>query len=160
VKASLTVDMADYQVSADPDTVLSTYALGSCIAVMLYDARRRMAGMLHYMLPVAECAPTKAAEKPTMFADTGIPVLVAAMERLGATRRTMVCKVAGGAKRYQSEASFDIGRRNYIALKKVLWKAGIVVASEDVGGTIYRTVRMHVDTGAVFVSSDGRTWEL
>ncbi len=32
------------------------------------------------------------------------------------------------------QAIFDIGKRNYLALRKMLWKAGILLAGEAVGG--------------------------
>ncbi len=47
----VTVDIADMQVSNEPDAVLVTYALGSCIAVMVHDPVRKASGMIHYMLP-------------------------------------------------------------------------------------------------------------
>ena len=34
---SITVDIADIKTSDDPDSVIVTYALGSCIAVILHD---------------------------------------------------------------------------------------------------------------------------
>ena len=69
----LVVGVGDMKVSSDPEEVLVTYALGSCIALILYDPEKKAAGMLHYMLPLSKTSPEKAASNPAMFADTGIP---------------------------------------------------------------------------------------
>ena len=45
------VGVGDCCVSGDPDAVLVTYALGSCIAVVIHDPVSKVGGLLHYMLP-------------------------------------------------------------------------------------------------------------
>jgi chemotaxis protein CheD len=156
----LTVDIADLKFSRDPDETLVTYALGSCIAVLAWDPRRKVAGMIHYMLPEAKTCPEKAREKPAMFADTGLPALFDGLGRLGSSPRELVLKVAGGAKRYEVDSTFDIGKRNYLMLRKLLWKSGLLIAAEDVGGTRSRTVRLQVGSGAVTIRSEGEEWPL
>ena len=47
------VGVADCQVTNDVSNVLITYALGSCIAVSIYDPVARVGGLLHFMLPEA-----------------------------------------------------------------------------------------------------------
>jgi chemotaxis protein CheD len=42
---------------------------------------------------------------------------------------------------------FDIGKRNYQALRKILWKAGIMVHAEAIGGETSRSIRLQVGTG-------------
>lgn len=151
----ITVDMSDFRVSADPGTVLVTYALGSCIAVMVHDPIRKVGGMIHYMLPTSTSSPEKAREKPAMFADTGIPLLFESMYAHGSTKRDLVVKVAGGSKLYDDNGTFDIGKRNYTMLRKMFWRVGVVIAAEDVGGARSRTVRLDVGTGVVSVRSPG-----
>lgn len=50
---------------------------------------------------------------------------------------------------------FNIGKRNHLALRKILWKAGVIVHAEDVGGSTSRTVRLEVATGRFFVRGPG-----
>jgi chemotaxis protein CheD len=119
---NLTVDIAEAQVSDDPDTVLVTYALGSCIAVMLHDPGRRVGGMIHYMLPRSETSPEKARDRPAMFADTGIPMLFEAMYRYGCDKKSLVVKVTGGGALYDDKGMFNIGQRNYTVLRKLFWR--------------------------------------
>jgi chemotaxis protein CheD len=99
----LTVDISDMKVSTDPDDHIVTYALGSCIAVMIHDPVRRAAGMIHYMLPLSETSPEKAKVKPAMFADTGIPLLFQSMYAVGCKKSDLVVKVAGGGALYDDK---------------------------------------------------------
>jgi len=46
---------------------------------------------------------------------------------------------------------FDIGRRNHLALRRILWKAGVLIGGEAVGGTNSRTVRLEVGTGRLWL---------
>ncbi|MBL8223671.1 MAG: chemotaxis protein CheD, partial [Bryobacterales bacterium] len=71
-----------------------TYALGSCIGLMVYDPVVRIGGLLHFMLPESSISPLKAVRNPFLFADTGIPLLFRAAYRLGAEKdRMTVCAV-------------------------------------------------------------------
>ena len=72
----LVVGVGDGGVTRDAESVLVTYALGSCIAVMLYDPVVKVAGMVHFMLPESSASPEKSQARPWMFADTGIPLLL------------------------------------------------------------------------------------
>jgi chemotaxis protein CheD len=156
----LTVDIADIKVSDDPECVIVTYALGSCIAVMLHDPARRIGGMIHYMLPLSETSPGKAKLKPAMFADTGIPLLFEEMYKHGCDKRDLVVKVAGGGALYDDKGMFNIGQRNYTVLRKLFWKNGVIIKAEDVGGAKSRTARLWVGTGKVTISSQGEEAEL
>ena len=60
----------------NPADVLATYSLGSCIAVCLYDPSSHIGGMIHYQLPDSKIDAQRAAEKPLMFADTGMKILI------------------------------------------------------------------------------------
>ncbi|MBN1824777.1 MAG: chemotaxis protein CheD [Candidatus Eisenbacteria bacterium] len=156
----ITVDISDIQVSADPGAVIVTYALGSCIAVMVHDPVRGAGGMIHYMLPLSATSPDKAKSKPAMFADTGIPLLFEKMYELGCQKKDMVVKVAGGGALYDDKGTFNIGKRNYTVLRKMFWKNEIIIAAEDVGGAKSRTVRLHVGSGRVVVRSQGKEADL
>lgn len=156
----LVVDISEIKVSNDPNAIIVTYALGSCIGVMVHDPKRRVAGMIHYMLPLSNASPDKAKRKPAMFADTGVPLLFDEMYKLGCKKSDLVVKVAGGGALYDDKGTFNIGKRNYTVLRKLLWKNSIIIKGEDVGGKKSRTVRMHVGTGRVTVHSMGEELEL
>jgi chemotaxis protein CheD len=143
------VGVADCQVSNDENAVLVTYALGSCIALIIHDPVAIVGGLLHYMLPESSLDLQKAEQNPFMFADTGIPRLFHGTYRLGAEKRRLMATAVGGAQVLDREGTFNIGKRNHLALRKILWKAGVLLQAEDVGGTTSRTVRLEVKTGKV-----------
>jgi len=153
--ANVVVGMADCQISKWHDQVLVTYALGSCIAVAIHDPVAGVGGMLHYMLPESAISPAKASANPYMFADTGIPLLFRRAYEYGAEKRRLVVRVAGGAQVMDSKGVFNIGKRNYLALRKILWKAGVLVQGEDVGGNCSRTVRLEVGSGRFWLRGPG-----
>ena len=55
---------------------------------------------------------------------------------------------------------FDIGKRNYLALRKSLWKAGILLASEAVGGNRSRTVFLEIGSGRFWQQDAGAVIDL
>ncbi len=152
------VDIADSAVSADPNDTIITYSLGSCIGMTLWDPETRVGGMIHYMLPESSLSPEKAKLKPAMFADTGVPALFREVFGLGAVKKRLIVKVAGGAQLLDDNGTFNIGKRNFVMLRKLFWKNNVLIDSEDVGGSISRTIRLHVGTGKVTLKTrDGET---
>lgn len=150
---NVVVDIADYAVTGDCRTTLITYSLGSCIGVTIWDPQVRVGGMIHYMLPESSLSPEKAKANPAMFADSGVPALFRAAYELGAAKRRLVIKVAGGAQLLDDNGTFNIGKRNYVMLRKMLWKNNILIDGEDVGGSVSRTLRLNVDTGRVMLKT-------
>jgi len=149
------IGVADVAVSNDPSEDLITYSLGSCIAVVIYDPTVKVGGMLHYMLPESSMDPEKAKRIPAMFADTGIPTLFKQSYQYGATKKNLTVKVVGGAQIMDENGVFNIGKRNYLALRKLFWKNNVMVTAEHVGGNVNRTVRLELTTGRVILKVSG-----
>ena len=143
------VGIADCLVSKNPQETLITYALGSCIAVITYDPLAKVGGLLHYMLPEAQANDERAKKNPFMFGNTGIPELIQMMVRNGAEQRRIVVRLAGGAQILNDATLFDIGRKNQLSARKMFWKIGVLVKGEAVGGSVPRTVRLDIASGAV-----------
>ena len=152
----LTVGIGECIVSRDNAAIITTHALGSCIALLLHDPLSRVAGLLHYMLPESSLDPAKALIRPFVFADTGIPLLLAEMLKLGAAKPRISAIAAGGAQMMDLHNTFSIGKRNQLALRKVLWKSGLMLKTEEVGGTLSRTISLEVATGQVQLRSPGQ----
>lgn len=153
-ESRIVIGIADFAVSEDPEATIVTYALGSCLGIAIYDPVARVAGMLHTMLPTSTIDGEDT--NPARFVDTGVPALFRAAYELGARKERIYLCVAGGASMTaggQDKDFFQIGRRNYVFLKKVLWKNGVVIRDEDVGGSQSRTLSIDVGTGEVSVKS-------
>ena len=152
------VGMADLKVTDQPDETLITYALGSCLGIIVHDPVARVAGLLHVMLPSSEIDAAKAKIQPAMFVDTGVPLLFKECYRLGARKERMTVSVAGGSFAGKSDAddSFQIGKRNMIALRKLLWKNGVLISADETGGVQQsRTMSVQVATGLVSLRTNG-----
>ncbi len=151
------VGVADMVVSAEPGDLIVTHALGSCLGICIHDPIANVGGMLHVMLPLSSTDPLKAAKNPYMFVDSGVPALFKEAYRYGAEKQRIEVKVAGGASLRESgkEDFFQIGQRNMVMLRKLLWKNGVLLKSHDVGGSISRTVFLEIGTGDVTVKANG-----
>jgi chemotaxis protein CheD len=159
--AEIVVGISDLKVSNNVDDVLVTFALGSCVGLVIYDPVAKVGGMLHYMLPDSTLDADKARAKPAMFADTGIPLLFKSCYKLGAEKKRMAVKVVGGASILDDTNYFRIGQKNVMALRKIFWKNNVLIDKEDTGKNCNRTVRLHIASGKVLVkSSGGDTTEL
>jgi chemotaxis protein CheD len=152
---AIVIGVADMAVSSKVEDTLITYSLGSCIAVITYDPAAKVGGILHYMLPEAAMDMEKAKKKPAMFADSGIPVLFKMTYQLGATKKSTIVRVAGGSQIMDENGVFNIGKRNYLAMRKIFWRNNVMVAAEEVGGNVNRTVRLEIATGRVIVKVSG-----
>jgi len=155
VKTRVTIDISDAKVSNDPADVLVTYSLGSCIGVCLYDPATHIGGMLHYQLPSSKMDTDRARRSPFMFADTGMALLIKKLISMGASKKRMDVRLAGGAAMATGPQGFDIGKRNYLAIRKVLWSNGMFINAEDVGGSSARNLYLNMDEGLVTVRSNG-----
>jgi len=151
----MVVGVADMQVNNDPDCTLITYSLGSCIGVTLYDPVVKVGGLLHFMLPDSQIDLQKALRNPWMFADTGIPLFFKEAYKLGGEKRRMMVKVAGGSQIMDESGYFNIGKRNYMALRKIFWMNNVLVTTEDIGGNINRTLSIELSSGKVWVKTSG-----
>jgi chemotaxis protein CheD len=149
------VGIGECAVSNDGAQTLITHALGSCIAVLVHDPVAKVAGLLHFMLPESSLDPAKAEKRPFVYADTGIPRLFKSAYELGATKPRMHVMVTGGAQMLDPNGTFNIGKRNHLAMRKIFWKAGVIVHKEDVGGSSSRTVSIEVATGRVQLRTSG-----
>lgn len=143
------IGVGDMAVSNNSQSILTTYALGSCVGVMAYDPTVKVAGILHLMLPDSTISPEKAAGQPAMFADTGLPLLFRALIGLRGEPRRMRIMVAGGASVLNGQDPFKIGERNAKAATEWLLARNVLIRQRHLGGTVNRTVHLEVDTGTV-----------
>ena len=149
------VGIGELAASGEPGTVIKTLALGSCVAVAIFSKKQPVAGLIHVQLPESSINKELAAKRPGAFADVGIPLLLAEMEKLGCKPADMVVKLAGGAQVMDPNSTFNIGKRNYLAVKKALWANRLFPASEEVGGEISRTVTLTVGANDLLIHTPG-----
>lgn len=154
--STLYAGIGDWVVSRDPQVELKTMALGSCVGVILLDPATRTAGLVHVALPESSINPERARGKPGSFADTAIPVLLAEMRKAGWGGGRLIVKLAGGATILDPNNTFNIGKRNLLAVRKVLWEHRLAPVAEETGDSVSRTVTISIATGKVRISTPGR----
>jgi len=148
------VGVSDLKVSNNVNDIIITHALGSCLGITAYDSVARVGGMVHVMLPLSKSDPQKAALKPAMYVDTGFSLLLKEIYSLGAQKQNLEINVAGGASMKQNagEDYFKIGQRNFTTFRKLLWKNDFIIANQEVGGSISRTMVLEMDSGLVTIN--------
>ena len=151
----LVVGVGDMKVSNDPEVVLVTYSLSSCIGLSIYDPVAKVGGVLHYMLPDSSLNRSKAKKNPYMFGDTGIPLLFKETYKFGAKKNRLKVTVAGGAQILDQKGLFNIGKRNHTILRKMLWKNNVMIDYEEVGGNVSRTLRLEIKGGQAWLKTSG-----
>jgi chemotaxis protein CheD len=132
---------------------LVTIGLGSCVAIAMHDARFRVAGLAHVLLPDPSVA--RDATNPARFASTAVPLLLQEMRAMGAAG-AITAKIAGGAALFGAllgSTGGQMGSRNVAAARAALAAAGIRLVAEETGGAAGRSVTLDVNSGSLTVRS-------
>jgi chemotaxis protein CheD len=74
---------------------------------------------------------------------------------MGVNKKRMQVRLAGGANMATGPEGFDIGKRNYLAIRKILWSHGMFIDAEDVGGNAARNLYLDLADGTATVRSNG-----
>lgn len=157
----LIAGVADRKISNTPGDVVVTHALGSCLGISLHDAQAHVGGLLHVMLPLSRINPEKAQANAFMFVDTGMPTFLREICAAGGNMKRLVVRVAGGANiNGIAHDRFAIGKRNYTVLKKILWRSGLLIDAEDVGGRAARTMYLEIGSGRTWLNMAGQIKDL
>ena len=156
----IVVGIGEFAVSNDRASVIVTHALGSCIAVCVWDPAAKVAGLIHVLLPDSRINPVRAGEQPAAFADTGVPLLFRTAYEYGVDKKRCQVRLIGGADITRTAGAgtdASVGKRNLLAVRSLLWRNGVLVQKEAVGGTDPRTVAMDVGDGSLQISTAGET---
>ncbi len=157
------IGIGDFFVCKDATMVLKTFALGSCIAVTIYDQQSQIGAMVHIALSDSKVNEAKSLAKPGYFVNTAIPALIKKMKMIHPSFQPSNCivKLIGGASVLNDDIFFNIGQKNITTAKQLLAQHGFNIFSEDTGGNISRTVSLSIETGAVIISNaETGKWEI
>jgi chemotaxis protein CheD len=125
-------------------------ALGSCVAVVLFDNVEIVGGMSHVMFPSTEHY--LQGEDPLKYADEAVPYLIKLMVDAGANRYGLHARLVGGAM--ITPDTINIGDMVEKSVEDILAKAGIEVVARRIGGSASRTATLDVDTGTLWYSEN------
>ncbi len=133
--------------TADPTEIITI--LGSCVSICIYDLRRRVGGLNHFMLP----QDVSTAQANPRYVRQATDMLVQELLALGASRTRLQAKVFGGASILTDQAAraYDLGHMNVEAARRKLSSDQIPVVCEDVGGSRGRKLLFQTWDGTALV---------
>jgi len=153
---NIVVGLGEIKISKDPQDVLVSYGLGSCLGIAMYDPVAQIGGMLHAVLPSSDKQNND--ESCTKYVGCGIDVLLKSLIEAGGQRQRIVLRMAGGANMLSATVFSDImniGQRNIDSAHRKLKELNLKLSGEEVGGNIGRTVRFYVADGRVAIRMMG-----
>lgn len=154
------VGIGEMKISDGGAEVLTASNLGSCLGLTAYDPVRKRGGMIHCLLPLSKSDPEKAQKNPYLYVDSGVPLLIENLLSHGASKKEIVLMVAGCANINDDNNIFEIGKKNYTIMRKILWKNNLLIRAEHVGESFGRTMSLDIQTGQVTIRANGTTFEL
>lgn len=136
----------------DENDMLVAIALGSCIGVVIFDTKIKVAALAHVALPEELFRNIKKKindiDMPGRYADTAILECWRLLEKKGAKMKNIKAKIAGGSRMFGTVgllgSGLNIGDRNIIAVIENLKLNNIPLRAKDVGGNSSRTIKFSV----------------
>jgi chemotaxis protein CheD len=155
--SDMMVDVASGEVHVAKTGVLRANALGSCVAVVLYDHAAGVGGLAHVMLPGR--APHNHAFANTRYAENALRALVRAMISAGARTDRLVACIAGGGNVLEREND-TLCEANVASVESMLALLDIVAQAKDVGGAERRSLTLELSDGCIWVTTGNGPWQL
>lgn len=156
MKKRLNAGMGEMKITDDPEVVLTALGLGSCVGVLLYERARRIAAMLHIVLPESRGRQDDD-DKRFRFADRAIPEAIRQLQTKGANPSHLKAVIAGGAAMFSfgPTSHINIGQDNIAAVREQLRLARIPILAEDTGGNVSRTLIFDLESAQVSIKRAG-----
>jgi len=159
-KNTVNVGIAKCETTEDTSVTLVAPHLGSCLGIAVVAPKIKRVTLVHCLLPLAKSDPEKAKENPYMYVDTGVTAVLNDFFSLGLTKSDLQVYVAGGANINDTNGVFEIGKNNFTVFRKLLWKNGILIKGECVGGTNSKTIFISPSDGVARVKIGADITEL
>jgi len=150
----INVRIADMKIGKSPDIMVS-YGIGSCVVVSIFDRKKKIGGVLHFVLPEYKGS-SRIVKNPYRYGAIGIKLMIKKLVAEGASKDNLVAKIAGGSVMFPGllkNPGNAIGKRNIEIARKVLSNEKIKIEGEDTGGDYGRSVEFDLDTGILRIRS-------
>ena len=146
---TIDVDTGEIRVSSK-FVILQAVALGSCIAVVVYDRNKKIGGLAHVMLPGK--SPTE--EENTKYAENAIEALLSSTRKLGADIGDLEISLVGGANVLQEG---DIPDKVIESVLGYLKEKQLQLKYMRVGGYDRRSAFLDTSSGEVYYTEGDNT---
>jgi chemotaxis protein CheD len=132
-------------VSREP--VVITTILGSCAALCLWDYRKKIGGMNHYLLPEGD----EAGPNRLRYGNVANPSLLNDILALGCEIKNLQAKVFGGSSAFAANPLQSVGTRNAQLAEEFVRSAGIRLVAKDVSGRHGRKLIFDTQDGVTLI---------
>jgi chemotaxis protein CheD len=141
-----TIIGGEFAVAKDADNVAFKTLLGSCVAIMFYDIATGIKGMNHFLLPS-----TSTGSVDMKYGLYSVEAMLNEMYKLGATKKNLRAKIAGGAHILQTHDN-RIGDKNVEFAHEFCKTENIKLLGEHVRGVHGRVILL-ADEFKTFIRS-------
>ncbi len=137
------------QIFVSREAITISTILGSCAAVCLWDSRRKIGGMNHYLLPEG------AADGPNRlrYGNVANAALLNELLALGCEVKNLQAKIFGGTSAYAADPLTALGTRNVQMAEQFLRDAGIPITAKEVSGKHGRKLTFNTVDGVTEVKN-------
>lgn len=148
------IGIGEYAVSSDEEDEIKTFALGSCVALVIYCPNRKILGMAHIALPDSTIIKEEINKfKYGYFADIAVPMLFNKV--CGGFlnyKKEYNVSIFGGAFSKNEKDIFNVGQKNIEKIKNILTQNNVSFDFSNTGGYYSRTIKVDVKTGTPVLS--------
>jgi chemotaxis protein CheD len=124
-----------------------TTILGSCAALCLWDWRKRVGGMNHYLLPEgSDDGPNR-----LRYGTVANPALLKELLALGCDIKHIQAKLFGGSSAFAANPLQSLGTRNVQLAEEFLRTNAIRLMAKDVSGKHGRRLMFHTEDGSTTI---------
>lgn len=146
-----TVIGGEFAVAPDSDNVALKTLLGSCVALMFYDRKKKIKAMNHFLLP-----DTNDNSNDMKYGLYSVEAMLNEMYKQGCSKSDIVAKISGGADIMNLNLKNSIGSRNVEFAKEFCRKEGFRIISEHVRGEHGRLILL-ADNFETFIKVTQKT---
>ena len=146
-----TVIGGEFAVATDSDDIALKTLLGSCVALMFYDRKKKIKAMNHFLLP-----DTNDNSNDMKYGLYSVEAMLNEMYKIGCLKSDIVAKISGGADIMNLNLKNSIGSRNVEFAKEFCHKEGFRIISEHVRGEHGRLILL-ADNFETFIKVTQKT---
>lgn len=148
--------LSEMAISDNPKDILTIPKLGACLGISVYDPIKKIGGVIHCLLPqkIKIHVPMKFFN-PCLFVETGLNHLLKCLKEEGCKNENLIVQVAGGAKLINEDEIFNLGYRNFISFRKVMWENKLLIHQKDIGSNKVRKLSLNIENGQVTTNLKG-----
>jgi chemotaxis protein CheD len=144
----INVDTGQLKVGGS-DSILRSSAIGSCIAIAVYNSKKPVGILAHIMLPGK--SPLTNSVQKNKYAENAIDEIIETMNRLGVKNNEFEVCLVGAANVLEDKAD-TICVSNIKSVVDLLKEKNIKINVKALGGVQRRTISFDVGKGRVFFS--------